>query len=73
MSGVSRLRRGWLGILERLQERGGEGRRGEGEEVEANEEDFVEGATDEENDLGLSISIVRFKCHGDEFKLTLLW
>lgn len=56
MGGISRLRRGWLGVLEGLQERRREGRRGEREEVEANEEDFVEGAADKENDLGMFVN-----------------
>lgn len=56
MGGISRLRRGWLSVLEGLQERRREGRRGEREEVEANEEDFVEGAADKENDLGMFVN-----------------
>jgi hypothetical protein len=40
------------GIVFDLEEGGGEERRGEGEEVEGNEEYFVEGAEEEEDRLG---------------------
>lgn len=51
VGGISGLRRCRLGIVDRLQERRRKGRRGEREQVKANEEDFVEGTADEKHCL----------------------
>ncbi len=52
MSWVAGLSRGANGAVgEGLKEGGGKGGRGEGEEVERDEEDFVEGAEEEEDGL----------------------
>lgn len=50
MGRVSRLHRGRL-TLSRLQERGGEGRRRERKEIEANEEHLVKSTADEQDSL----------------------
>jgi hypothetical protein len=55
VGGVSGLSGGGLDFRDRLQERGGENRRGEGEKVEADEESLVESATDEENSLSKGV------------------
>lgn len=51
MGGVSGLGGGQLGVGDGLQERRGQGRRGERQEVQADEEGFVGGAADEQNEL----------------------
>lgn len=51
MSGVAGLRRGARGVGQRLEKGWGENGRREGEEVEGDEEDLVEGTEEEENSL----------------------
>ena len=62
MGGVAGLEgAGVCGILPDLEEGGGEEWRGEGEEVEGDEENFVEGAEEEEDrleGLGLVMRLV---------------
>lgn len=51
MGGVSGLGGGQLGIGDGLQERGGQGWRGERQEVKADEEGFIGSTADEQNNL----------------------
>lgn len=52
VGGVSGLHRGRLGAGDGLEERGRKDRRGEREQVEADEEQLIESAANEQNNLG---------------------
>lgn len=70
VGGVTWLNRRWLRIRERLQEGGGEDRRREGQKVDTNEEQLVEGAADEQDSLGERSALIEQHA---KTRLTLLW